>query len=358
MLFLCGYSDFYTKKMDFTLKQYKLLLNALVAQGYTFQSFVSSIKLANPEVWGLSLRSRSQEPIVNSPFVILRHDVEANYERALQFAEIQHALGIQGTYYFRILPKSFKPEIVKKIADLGHEIGYHYDDLAVCKGDYEKAIARFQKNLKTLREIAPVETICMDGSPLSRFDNKAIWRLGDMETERLGDKETERLGDREKGSDTSASSRLRSMSALSVKGAKGSTNQTYYAYQDFGIIGEPYFDIDFDKVFYLTDTGRRWDGWKTSVRDKVPQQEEWVKQGLVFHSTQDIINAIEGKGKGHGDKGTWRQGDLETRGLGDKGTWRQRDLETRGLGDKGTWRQGDLETRGLGDKGTRGKSKV
>ena len=229
--------------MDFTLKQYKLLLNALVAQGYSFQTFVSSIKSANPEVSGLSLRSRSQKPAANSPSVILRHDVEDHYERALKFAEIQHALGIQGTYYFRILPKCFKPEIVKKIAELGHEIGYHYDDLAVCKGDFEKAIARFQKNLKTLREIAPVETVCMDGSPLSRFDNKALW-------------------------DT-------------------------YNYHDFGIVAEPYFDIDFNKVFYLTDTGRRWDGWKTSVRDKVPQQEEWVRQGLVFHSTQDIIKAIE-----------------------------------------------------------------
>jgi hypothetical protein len=53
----------------------------------------------------------------------------------------------------------------------------------------------------------------------------------------------------------------------------------------------------FRKVFYLTDTGLRWDGWKVSVRDKVPQQERWVKQGLVFHSTQDIIKAIERRGE-------------------------------------------------------------
>jgi hypothetical protein len=47
----------------------------------------------------------------------------------------------------------------------------------------------------------------------------------------------------------------------------------------------------FNKTFYLTDTGRRWDGWKVSVRDKVPQQEERARQGLAFSSTQDIINA-------------------------------------------------------------------
>jgi hypothetical protein len=29
------------------------------------------------------------------------------------------------------------------------------------------------------------------------------------------------------------------------------------------------------------------------LRDKVPQQEKWIKQGLVFHSTQDIIEAAK-----------------------------------------------------------------
>jgi hypothetical protein len=66
-----------------------------------------------------------------------------------------------------------------------------------------------------------------------------------------------------------------------------------YDYRELGIIGEPYFDIDFNEVFYLTDTGRRWDGWKVSLRDKVPQQEKWKKAGLVFHSTKDIIKAAE-----------------------------------------------------------------
>jgi hypothetical protein len=66
-----------------------------------------------------------------------------------------------------------------------------------------------------------------------------------------------------------------------------------YDYKELGIIGEPYFDINFDEVFYLTDTGRRWDGWKVSVRDKVPQQKKWREQGLVFRSTYDIIQAAE-----------------------------------------------------------------
>jgi len=39
--------------------------------------------------------------------------------------------------------------------------------------------------------------------------------------------------------------------------------------EDYGIIAEPYFDMDFKEVLYLTDTGRRWDGDRVSVRDKV-----------------------------------------------------------------------------------------
>ena len=47
----------------------------------------------------------------------------------------------------------------------------------------------------------------------------------------------------------------------------------YYNYRKSGIIGEPYFDIDFNEVFYLTDTGRRWDGDRVSVRDKVESKK-------------------------------------------------------------------------------------
>lgn len=65
-------------------------------------------------------------------------------------------------------------------------------------------------------------------------------------------------------------------------------------YRDFGIIGEPYFDMDFSKAFYLTDTGRRWDGYKVSVRDKIPEhQERWDGEGLLFHSTDAIIHAVQ-----------------------------------------------------------------
>jgi hypothetical protein len=211
--------------MDFTYNLYTDLLITLQSKGFSFVTFGDYLGLGKPE-----------------KIIILRHDVEQRYKSALRFAQIQQQLGIKASYYFRMLPNSFNPKVIKEICELGHEFGYHYDDLSQCKGDFTKAILRFEQNLKVLRNIAPVQTICMDGSPLSLYDNKDLWN--------------------------------------------------HYDYKDYGIVGEPYFNMDFNEFFYLTDTGRRWDGWKTSVRDKVPQQEKWNKEGLVFHSTNDIINAV------------------------------------------------------------------
>ena len=66
-----------------------------------------------------------------------------------------------------------------------------------------------------------------------------------------------------------------------------------YDYKALGIESEPYLDTDFSRTFYLTDTGRRWDGYKVSVRDKIPQyQDDWTEKGLTFHSTDDVIRAL------------------------------------------------------------------
>lgn len=223
--------------MDFTIKIYKQLLKALQLQGYTFITLAHFVE---------SETAKSEPDAGKLKQIILRHDVEARYENALHFAEIQHEYGIAASYYFRIMNEKLNRKIIQGIAALGHEIGYHYDDLSYCKGNHELAIERLKKHLLLLNQIAPVRTISMEGAPLSSQDNRKLW--------------------------------------------------DYYDYRDYGIIAEPYFDIDFTKFFYLTDTGRRWDGWRVSLRDKVPQQEEWVRQGLTFHSTNDIIRAAnEGK---------------------------------------------------------------
>lgn len=206
--------------MDFSLKKYQVLLSHLREAQYNFQTFDAFLTHASPRA------------------VILRHDVDLRPSKSLQFASLQHDLGIRGVYYFRANPQSWNEGVILDIAALGHEIGYHYESLTTCKGNLTLAIQDFEKNLTELRRLAPVSTICMHGSPLSRFDSKDLWKT--------------------------------------------------YQYSDFGIRGEPYFDIDFSKVLYLTDTGRRWDGEKVSVRDKVSSGFDFN-----FRGTDNIIEAIK-----------------------------------------------------------------
>lgn len=205
--------------MDFTVKKYKELLTALRSRNYTFQTFSDFITA----------------PESNS--IVLRHDVDLLPYNSLEFASIQHQNGVKGTYYFRAVPESWNEKVIRDIHQMGHEIGYHYENLTTQNGDLDKGIKDFEKNLKELRKLAPVTTICMHGSPMSKYDSKDLWKK--------------------------------------------------FNYRDFGLIAEPYFDVDFKKVFYLTDTGRRWDGSKVSVRDKVDSGFN-----LHFHSTQQIIAAV------------------------------------------------------------------
>lgn len=184
------------------------------------------------------------EQSVEGKWVILRHDVDLLPANSLHTAELESSLGIHGVYYFRAVPESWDKTVILKIAALGHEVGYHYESLTTCKGNIDSAYTDFCRNLNRLRKIVEVKTICMHGSPRSPYDSKDIWKK--------------------------------------------------YSYRDLGIIGEPYFDVDFGSTFYLTDTGRRWDGYKVSVRDRIEgYQEQWIKEGLVFHSTSDIMRAVK-----------------------------------------------------------------
>ncbi|MBR6830444.1 MAG: hypothetical protein IKM83_07540 [Paludibacteraceae bacterium] len=215
---------------DFTLDIYRELLETLQRKGYELISYADYRKS--------TIDNRQ------SKFVILRHDVDLKAQNSLKTAQIEHAIGAKASYYFRIIPESNQPEVIRAIVKLGHEIGYHYEDMSLCNGDVDKAYDHFQTWLEYFRKYYAVETICMHGAPTSKWDSKDLWKR--------------------------------------------------YNYRDLGIIGEPYMDTDFSDVFYLTDTGRCWDGYKVSVRDKIPQyQDEWTAKGLVWHTTEELIEAIK-----------------------------------------------------------------
>ena len=126
--------------MDFTIIEYQKLLQSLLKQNAKFQTL--------QEFLG-KLESKS---------IILRHDVDKLPQNSLQFAQLQNEWGIQGSYYFRIVPESFNPKIIEQIAELGHEIGYHYEtfDIAakLLKTNYGLRITKSRKKqLSCLKSI-------------------------------------------------------------------------------------------------------------------------------------------------------------------------------------------------------------
>lgn len=206
---------------DFTLDTYRALLKSAIDAGYILTSYEDYI-----------LNGKQYSKVF-----ILRHDVDDLPENSVDTAKVEHQLGAKGSYYFRVVKQSLHPDKIKEIVSLGHEVGYHYEDMALVNGDYEKAFEHFKKYLNVFKQYYPVKTICMHGSPLSKWDNRMIWQK--------------------------------------------------YNYKDLGIIGEPYFDIDFNQVLYITDTGRMWNNDTSSVRDKVN-----TKFQFKFNSTFEIIEAF------------------------------------------------------------------
>ncbi|MCP4626060.1 MAG: hypothetical protein GY850_21495, partial [bacterium] len=88
-------------------------------------------------------------------------------------------------------------------------------------------------------EFYPVKTICMHGSPLSKYDNQKIWGK--------------------------------------------------YNYRDYDIIADCNLDVDFNEVFYITDTGRSWNHSNASVRDKVNSKFD-IKIKDTYHLIEKIQN--------------------------------------------------------------------
>ena len=67
------------------------------------------------------------------PYLILRHDVDVSLLSALKMAEIEHNLGVVSTYFVLLSSEHYNPfnganvGIIRRISELGHEIGLHYD---------------------------------------------------------------------------------------------------------------------------------------------------------------------------------------------------------------------------------------
>ena len=85
----------------------------------------------------------------------MRHDIDRGCKNALKISKIESNLDIKASYYFRTIKKFYDERAIRKIGTLGHEIGYHYEELSLTKGNFEHAIAMFKENLRIFRQIFP-----------------------------------------------------------------------------------------------------------------------------------------------------------------------------------------------------------
>jgi len=210
---------------DFTLTKFRELCDAISSSGY--------------EV--LTIRKYLNKADKPEKFIIVRHDIDGNINLGLKMAEIERESGIHSTYYIRMVKSAFNPIIIRKIVDMGHEVGYHYEVLDKAKGDKSRAIEIFREELSMLRDVCDVDTICMHGNPRTSWDNRDLWKD--------------------------------------------------YRFEDYGITGEAYLSVDFGDVLYLSDTGRNW-GSRYKVKDTV--NSVYGKDILSkINTTDDVIRLLK-----------------------------------------------------------------
>jgi len=219
---------------DFTIKKYIELIKSIQKLKYNFvtmENFISN-KLWNDDDF----------------YCVLRHDIDKRINNSVITAKIENEFGIRSTYYARYVKKVYDVEKLKQIEALGHEIGFHYETLDKAKGDFDKALSIFEREISEIRKDFNIKTICMHGFPLTPWKNVDIWKKFD--------------------------------------------------YRRFEIIGEPYLDVDYTKTAYFTDTGRSWDS-ATRVKDIIPKNNYNSKHSLNPYSTNELIKLISNKKPQH-----------------------------------------------------------
>lgn len=107
--------------MEFTYTAYRNLLSLLRQGGYAFTGYHDY--QAHPRC------------------VILRHDIDNSLPQALRLAEIEATEGVHSTWFVLLRTDFYNPASaasqrqLRRIRELGHELGLHFDEMAYPKED-------------------------------------------------------------------------------------------------------------------------------------------------------------------------------------------------------------------------------
>jgi hypothetical protein len=213
-----------------------------MSRDFTIQKYTQFCEtLKRPSCQVMTVRQFLEMGQPQDFIVVLRHDVDRSLHSAIRMAHLAADYGIRATYYVRMTRQVFRSSEIKKLSQLGHEVGYHYEVLSKCRGSTTGSIALFEKELQQLRQVVPVDTISMHGSPLSPWNNLDLWKT--------------------------------------------------WEYKNYDLLGEIYLTIDYSNIYYFTDTGRGWNSERYNLRDHVNS----LKPSRKVHTTDQLIRFLTEK---------------------------------------------------------------
>lgn len=107
--------------------------------------------------------------IVNEKYIVLKHDVETDVQKAFIMAKIEKRYEHKGTYYVQayLLKDERNVQMLQEMAKMGHEISYHYDVMDSCRGDLDRALEEYAKNVAEFNKNGfEIKTVCQHGNPI------------------------------------------------------------------------------------------------------------------------------------------------------------------------------------------------
>ena len=97
---------------------------------FTYNAYSRMIELLKRNGYKICL----YDEVAEGKQCILRHDIDFDIKQSLELAQLEHKLGVKSTYFVLLKTDFYNPlskksiEMLKRIIELDHEIGLHFDE--------------------------------------------------------------------------------------------------------------------------------------------------------------------------------------------------------------------------------------